>query len=60
MNSEDALNNLSVKLDELELSQAHNRLTKLFDDDNYIQHNPGFDDGLSCLLKGLEEWVKME
>ena len=36
----------------------YDKLNSLFDDDNYIQHNPSFEDGLSGLLKGLEEMAK--
>jgi predicted SnoaL-like aldol condensation-catalyzing enzyme len=35
----------------------YDKLSSLFDD-NYIQHNPSFADGLSGLLNGLEEMAK--
>jgi predicted SnoaL-like aldol condensation-catalyzing enzyme len=36
----------------------YDKMPGFFDDDNYIQHNPEFPDGLSGLVKGLEEMAK--
>lgn len=36
----------------------YDKMSNFFDDDNYIQHNPRFADGLSGLLNGLEKMAK--
>ncbi len=36
----------------------YDKMSDFFDDDNYIQHNPNFDDGLSGLLNGLQEMAQ--
>ncbi len=36
----------------------YDKMSSFFGDDHYIQHNPRFADGLSGLLKGLEEMAK--
>ncbi len=36
----------------------YDKMSSFFDDDNYIQHNPRFKDGMSGLLNRLEEMAK--
>ncbi|MFC4713558.1 nuclear transport factor 2 family protein [Planococcus dechangensis] len=40
------------------MGQNSARLTSYFDGDNYIQHNPYIEDGLSGLGKALEAWAE--
>ena len=49
---------LKELVDDVFIGGDYDKMSTLFDDDNYIQHNPNFADGLSGLLKGLEKMAK--
>jgi predicted SnoaL-like aldol condensation-catalyzing enzyme len=49
---------LKELVEDVFIVRDYNKMSSFFDDDNYIQHNPRFVDGLSGLVKGLEEMAK--
>lgn len=49
---------LKELVDDVFIGGDYGKMSLLFDDDNYTQHNPNFADGLLGLLKGLEEMAK--
>lgn len=49
---------LSELVEDVFIGGDYDKMSSFFDDDNYIQHDPRFADGLSGLLKGLEEMGK--
>ena len=49
---------LKELVDDVFIGGDYGKMSNLFEDDNYIQHNPWFSDGLSGLIKGLEEMAK--
>jgi predicted SnoaL-like aldol condensation-catalyzing enzyme len=49
---------LKELVDDVFIGGKYDKMASLFDDDNYIQHNPNFADGVSGLLQGLEEMAK--
>ena len=49
---------LKELVDDVFIGGKYEKMANLFDDDDYIQHNPNFADGLSGLLKGLEDMAK--
>ena len=49
---------LKELVDDVFIGGDYDKMPSLFDDDNYIQHNPGFPDGLFGLVNGLEEMAK--
>lgn len=49
---------LKELVDDVFIGGEYDKMAILFDDDNYIQHNPNFADGVSGLLKGLEDMAK--
>lgn len=54
------LNKAQLKelVEDVFIGSDNDKMSSFFDDDKYIQHNPHFADGLSGLLKGLEELAK--
>jgi predicted SnoaL-like aldol condensation-catalyzing enzyme len=49
---------LKELVEDVFIGGKNDKMSSFFDVDNYIQHNPKFADGLSGLLKGLEEMAK--
>ncbi|HML05122.1 MAG TPA: nuclear transport factor 2 family protein [Methanobacterium sp.] len=49
---------LKELVEDVFIGGQNDKMSSFFDDDNYIQHNPKFADGLSGLLKGLEKLAK--
>lgn len=45
-------------IEQILIAGQYNQMSNYFDGDTYIQHNPGIPDGLSGLLKAIEEMGK--
>ena len=51
---------LKELVEDVFIGGKNDKMQDFFDDDKYIQHNPKFADGLSGLIKGLEELAKQD
>jgi predicted SnoaL-like aldol condensation-catalyzing enzyme len=56
--TEDNKTLLKELVDDVFIGGDYDKMPSFFDDDNYIQHNPEFPDGLSGLVKGLGEMAE--